>query len=323
MNSIKKNLGLWSLLLFLITGSVVLAEEGHGEEGHSEEGHSEEGHGQENRAEIVQLSSAELDEFNIEVQVAGPGGIVKIRKLPGEVVVNENRLAHIGPRYAGIVTQVLVSEGDMVLEDQVLAVVESNDSLTPYEIKTIIGGTVIGRHLTIGEAVSRESESFVIADLSDVWIDLTVYQRDLDFIKVGNRVTVRSGSGRNSDVGTISYVAPVVDEKTRTATARLVLDNKEGYWRPGMFVAGSVTVGYYSARISVPSSAIQSYEGEDVVFVETHEGFVPQTVEIGHTGQGQVEILSGLAVGTRYVSSGGFTIKAELGKSSFGDGHGH
>ena len=308
MNNINKKhhgLNLVLVLLVLSSWSGVLAET---------DDHS---------GEVVQLSAAELAEFGIDIQVAGPGEIIESRKLPGEVKVNENRLAHIGARYTGIVTKVMVSVGDLVQENQVLAVVESDESLAPYDIKTIIGGTVIGRHLTIGESVSRDSGGFVVADLSDVWIDLTVYQRDLDHIKAGEKVTVRSGSGEKMVSGEISYVAPVVDEHTRTATARLVVDNSEGYWRPGMFVTATVIVAHYVADIVVPETAIHSYEGGDVVFVETDEGFIPKSVELGQRGSGQVEIISGLTKSMRYVSEGGFTLKAELGKGSFDHGHSH
>ncbi len=296
------------LIILVLGGQLSLAQE-----------HDEHGHGE----DFVKFTPAELAEFNIQLADAGPGEMAIVRKLPGEVRVNEDRLAHIGPRYAGIVTDVRVKVGDVVRDGQVLAMIESDVSLAPYPMTAIRGGTIIERHLAIGEPVSRGSGGFVVADLSDVWIDITIYQHDLDRIRVGKKVLIRSGSGEHSVSGTISYLTPVVDEHTRTATARLVVSNKDGYWRPGMFVSATVTVENIRSMVVVPLTAVHSFEGRDVVFVEMHDGFVPQPVVTGQQGDDKVVIISGLESGARYVAVGGFTMKAELGKESFGDGHNH
>ena len=271
----------------------------------------------------VQLTAAEIQEFNIVVAEAGPGSVQLIRKLPAEVRVNANRLAHIVPRYAGIATEVRVDVGDAVREGQVLAVVESDGSLAPYEMTAFLAGTVIEKHMTRGEPVSRERDGFLVADLSTVWIDITVYQRDLERVDVGQEVTIRTQSGAHAITGKISYITPVVDEHTRTATARLVVDNTAGLWRPGMFVMADVLTESAVVPVVVPPSAVHTIGGESVVFIQTDAGFTPAHVVVGRQGKSNLEILSGLAAGQRYVADGGFTIKAELGKDSFGDGHGH
>jgi len=281
--------------------------------------HDEHGH----ESDFIKLTAAELNEFNIEVATAASGTVAILRKLPGEVRVNEDRLAHIGPRYAGVVSDVKVKVGDVVKAGQKLAVVESDESLAPYFITTAQSGTIVERHLTVGEPVSRESGGFVVADLSDVWVDITVYQHDLDNIRTGEKVVVNSGSGKHSVTGLIEYVSPVVDEHTRTATARLVVENHDGLWRPGMFISAIITVTEVSADVVVPLSAVLNFEGHDVVFVQEHDGFKPQRVEVGQQGNGKIIILSGLKQGASFVASGGFTLKAELGKESFGDGHNH
>ena len=280
-------------------------------------------HGDEHQEDLIILSPAEMQEFNIQVAEAGPGAIVLMRSLPGEVKVNGNRIAHIVPRYSGIVTEVRAEVGDDVREGQVLAVVEGDESLAPYEMTTFIAGTIIEKHMTLGEPVSRESDSFVVADLGTVWIDITVYLRDLDLIKVGDKTTVKAGSRDETVSGKISYVTPVVDEHTRTATARMVVDNPDGYWRPGMFVMAEIRIGEFPAEIVVPSSAVHTLDGQSVVFVEEHGGFEPRPVDIGRKSKDRMEIVSGLEPGERDVSVGGFTLKAELGKDSLGDGHAH
>ena len=281
-----------------------------------------EGEGHEEQR-IVRLAGEGIEEFGIEILTAGPAVIESRIELPGEVLPNADRLAHLVPRFDGIVTEVRANLGEEVERGQVLALVESDQSLAPFEVRTLIAGTVIDKHITLGEAVSRDRDVFVVADLSSVWIDLTVYQGDLGRVNPGLKARLFLGHDPTGDMGTITYVTPVVDEVTRTATARLELPNDAGRWRPGMFVTAEVVVDEIEVPLAVPRSAIHTIEDDTVVFVQTHDGFRPQPVRLGRSGGSQVEIRSGLSSGERYVGRGGFVLKAELGKAAFGDGHGH
>lgn len=303
-------------LLNLFLAAVIAPRPGYAETG-------DDHHGHEDHPASVELSPAEMEEFGIETAVAGEGTIEVHVSLPGEVRPNDDRLAHIVPRYSGIVIDVRANIGQEVRRGDVLAVVESDDALTPYELKTLIDGTVIAKHITRGEAVSRDKDTYLIADLSSVWVDLTVYQRDIDRVRKGQEAQVYTGHEPAQASGVVSYITPVMDEATRTATARIVLPNPEGRWRPGMFVTARVLVASKKAAVVVPRTAIHSMDGDPVVFVETPEGFVPRNVTLGEQGRDDVEVVSGLEPGTRYVSVGGFTLKAELEKGGFDDGHAH
>ncbi len=272
---------------------------------------------------IVKLTVEELREFGIEVDVAAAGVIELYLSLPAEIRPNDDRLAHIFPRFSGIVTEVHVHLGDRVETGQTLATIEGDESLAPFEVKTLISGTVISKHITLGEAVSRERDTFVIADLRTVWVDITVYQRDLDRVRTGQTAAIFVGHGQSRVSGTISYITPVVDEATRTATARIVLPNKNGRWRPGMFVTAEILLERVNAGVAIPKTALQTLDSHAVVFVETGEGFEAREVTLGRAGGDLVEVLGGLEPGERYVTTGGFTLKAELGKEAFGDGHAH
>ncbi len=196
-------------------------------------------------------------------------------------------------------------------------------NLTLYEIVAPISGTVVKKHITLGEKLGNESNTFTVADLSNVWIHLTVYQKDLPKIRPGLHVIVRADQHDAKTSGIIDYVSPFVDESTRTATARVVVDNTEGNWRPGMFVTGQVLVDEVEVGILIYRSAIQIIDGDKAVFVQTDEGFEPRHIKTGRSNKDYVEVVSGLELGQRYVKSNAFTLKAELGKSQFGEGHGH
>lgn len=195
-------------------------------------------------------------------------------------------------------------------------------SFTRYEITAPFEGTVIEKHIALGEAIKEDASVFIVADLSRVWVDLSVYQKDLPYVREGAKTLITAGHGVPGATGVISYVGPIVGEQTRTALARVVLSNSKGVWRPGLFVNGKIEVDQTDVSLVVPKTALQTFENKTVVFVKTDDGFEPTPVAIGRSDKRSVEVLSGITQGQMYVSKGAFTLKSELMKESF-SGHGH
>jgi cobalt-zinc-cadmium efflux system membrane fusion protein len=269
----------------------------------------------------VRLSPAQLTASGIEVGTAGPRTISIVQELPGEVVVNADRLAHVVPRFPGIAREVRKKLGDRVRVGEVLAVIESNESLSPYEVKSLLAGTVIGKHITLGEFVRDDSDVYVVADLTTVWVNVTIYARDLPRIREGQTVTVRAPGVEREAEARIAYVGPVVGEATRTAVARVVLPNRDGTWRPGIFVTATVHVEEAQVPVAVTDEAVQSVGGRTVVFVAEGEMFVPRPVVTGRSDGAWMEIVSGLAPGESCAFRNSFILKSELGKGQAGHDH--
>ena len=199
----------------------------------------------------------------------------------------------------------------------------NDEKLAWYALRAPFAGRVIAKHITRGERLARDDTAFTLADLSTVWIELTVYQKDLDRVREGQEVWVSTGPEGPEAVGRIDYISPLLDEATRTATARVELPNPEGRWRPGMFVSGRVSMARIEAALVVPRTALQVLGGREVVFVHTGEGFEPRPVTTDRADARFVEVTKGLAAGTVYAAANAFTLKAELNKASFGEGHAH
>jgi len=365
-------------------------------------GHKEDKEDIHENEDVIQLSKEDMAEFGIKEDIAGSGEIHKYVKLPGEVVLNEDRLAHVVPRVPGIAREIKKVLGDRVQKGEVMAVLESREladskaaflaarervalakgnflreerlwkekisseqeyfesrqvfaeakieyrsseqklhalgfsendlkqlpdqpdmSFTQYHIVAPFDGTVIEKHIVLGELLSSETNAFVIADMSLVWVNISVYQKDLPDIRKGMPVVISAGSEIPDATGTIFYIGPLVDEKTRTALARVVLPNEQGFWKPGVFINAMISASETTVAVAVPKTAIQTIENQSIIFVRVKDGFKPRDVSLGRSDRVNIEVVTGLAAGEHYVSKGAFTLKAEMGKETLGDGHGH
>ena len=267
---------------------------------------------------MVSLTQETMREFGIETEIAGPGKLRREVQIPGEVRLNETRMAHIVPRFPGVVTSVRHQLGDQVKAGDAMAVIESNESLVPYELKSLVDGTVIKQHIALGEVLELSSEPFVVADLSSVWVDFSVYQKDIGLVHKDQTVTVIAPHGLGTATGKISYMGPTMSETTRTALARVVLLNPQGQWLPGLFVTGRVELEVKEYPLIIPQTALQIVEDRESIFVKTKDGFVPRKVKLGQKDSNSAEVLDGLKAGETFVSKGAFHLKAELLKGTFG-----
>jgi cobalt-zinc-cadmium efflux system membrane fusion protein len=189
-------------------------------------------------------------------------------------------------------------------------------SYTRYEITAPLDGTVVEKHIVLGEVFKDDSNPcFVIADLTSVWVDLKVHQHDLSHIRPGQTAVIKAGEDLQTE-GTIAFVSNVVSETSRMAFARMTIPNPEGRWRPGLFVTGQIVIDEISAPVAVPKDALVRLDGQTCVFLQTGRGFVPQTVVVGRSNDSSVEIITGLKVGQKYVGRGAYTLKSELNKPS-------
>ena len=197
-----------------------------------------------------------------------------------------------------------------------------------FAITAPFAGVIVQRHASRGEMATPSDELFTVADLSRLWIELDVFERDLMRVAIGQAVDVTTAAypGR-AFAGKVVYVGDILDPEKRTVRARVEIRNSDGALKPGMFARAVIDTpaGEGKTTLAVPRGAVQDVEGATVVWVPGDEAgeFRAQPVEVGEGLDGdRVAILSGLEPGSRIVTEGAFTLKAELSKGEFG-GHGH
>jgi cobalt-zinc-cadmium efflux system membrane fusion protein len=268
----------------------------------------------EEHSDSVAMSDAKVAAAEIELAKAAPAVLHDSLLLNGMVQANQESLVQVTPRFPGVVREVRKRIGDRAEKGDILAIVESNQSLTPYELKAPLSGTIIDRQTTLGEYVSEQKPAFVIADLSTVWVDFSVYRRDLGRVKVGDQILIDPADGGPKIEAKISYLSPVGSSETQSALARAVVPNAEQRLRPGLFATGRLILSAKKVTVAVKSSALQTVENRTVVFVRDGEKFQARDVEIGGRDPDFVEVTFGVLEGDLYAAQNSFVVKAELAK---------
>jgi cobalt-zinc-cadmium efflux system membrane fusion protein len=251
-------------------------------------------------------------ESGITTEKASPQNIQRTIRVRGKITPSEHRIAHIIPRFAGMVKEGRKHIGDPVVKGEVVAIVESNQSLQSYEVRSQIAGTVINGHLIVGEFVPENQWVYIVADLSEVWADFFVPLEESSHIKVGQPVIVKGASGDETFPGTVDYVAPYADEKAQARLIRVVLPNEKQLLVPGMFVTGDVVLGDVHAPVAVRPEALQSLGTWSVVFIKVGDIYEARPVDVGVSTAEWAEVKSGLSSGSEYVTKGSFVIKADI-----------
>jgi cobalt-zinc-cadmium efflux system membrane fusion protein len=188
-------------------------------------------------------------------------------------------------------------------------------------VRAPIGGIVMERLVTPGTTVTPGTPLLVISDLSSLWVVAEVDESHLGRVKAGGKVTLEVAAYPTERFpGTITFIENKVNTTTRRVMVRSTVANRDGRLKPEMFASVSLGEGEPRATVVVPLDAVQTLDSRQVVFVEQAAGrFVPRTVELGSSADGQVEVRSGVAAGDRVVAKGSFVLKSELLKAAGGE----
>jgi len=259
-------------------------------------------------------------EMGIQTEAVGPVTLTETRTLTGRVQTNPNRLSRVRPRFAGVVKAIRHELGDVIRAGDILATVQSNESLQEYHVKAPINGLIVKRDIQVGEATGDEP-LFVIVDLSEVWVELDVFVRDLELINKGQAVMVESLDGNYRKAASIDWVSPLTAHASQSVRARVIVANEDGALRPGQFIRGHVTVAEHAVSLAVRQTALQRFRDFQVVFARFDDVYEVRMLELGRRNNEWVEVLGGIESGTQYVTENSYLIKADIEKS--GASHDH
>ncbi|HTF64744.1 MAG TPA: efflux RND transporter periplasmic adaptor subunit [Edaphobacter sp.] len=188
-------------------------------------------------------------------------------------------------------------------------------------LKAPFNGVVVKTQASPGDVIDAGHETFTVADLSRVWVQAEVYEKDLGRIHRGQNAAIKVDTYPDESFsGRVVYVSDVLDPQTRTARVRCEVDNQDHRLKTDMFVNVDVPTLSSKQGLAVPSSALQTVEGKTVVFVRhSPTKFEARLVQTGIAVNGQTEITSGLKVGEQVVTQGAFHLKSILAVGEMGD----
>lgn len=267
----------------------------------------------------VTIAAPIAAEAGVTTEVAGPALLTETVALYGQIAANPERQREVSARYAGVIRSVNARLGDTVKAGEVLASVESDDSLRTYTMTAPLAGVVTSRNANPGEQTGGRT-LFTITDPGAVIAELSVFPRDRARVQPGAAVKLKLADGDATAEGKVSRI----DMKTasnQAVIARVEIEPHAGSFLPGTFVTGEVAVATREVPLAVKASGLQAFRDFTVVYALVGETYEVRMLELGPQQGETVEVLGGLDPGERYVTDNSFLIKQDIDKS--GASHDH
>lgn len=183
------------------------------------------------------------------------------------------------------------------------------DLAAVFSLNSPIDGIVVERNATVGASVGTDANLFKIIDLSRVWIDANVFEKDLQQVRLGQevRLTVPAFPGTTFS-GRVILINSVVDPDTRSVKVRTEVANPDGRLKPDMFANVQIVTALNRTAISIPQSAVLNDEGKTIVFVAEGNDYKKRQVQAGIQSNDRVEIVDGLNAGDKVVVKGNYLL---------------
>jgi multidrug efflux pump subunit AcrA (membrane-fusion protein) len=199
-----------------------------------------------------------------------------------------------------------------ITDDQIARLEKTGKIERTMTFYSPVSGFVLDRQAYPQTAVGPDKELYLVADLSDIWVNADVYEYEIPYVHVGQRATMRlSYYPGKTYTGKVTYIYPTVDPQTRTVKVRLEFPNPNFDLKPQMFADVELNVDY-GTNLLVPAEAVLDSGSRQTVFVVKGDGyFEPRDIKVGPRVDDKFIVLSGLKPGETIVTSGNFLIDSE------------
>ena len=186
---------------------------------------------------------------------------------------------------------------------------KSNVGPSVFPLNSPISGTVVERNGTIGATVGSDANLFKIIDLSRVWIDANVFEKDLERVRIGQLVNIKVPAFPDATfTGRVILISSTIDPETRTVQVRTEVANPDGRLKPDMFANVEIVTAGRRQAISVPLAAVLDEGGRSVVFIADGNNYTKKEVTLGLKSDDRVEIVQGLNAGDKVVTKGNYLL---------------
>ena len=256
----------------------------------------------------------------IEIETVGPATIGETRELYGTVQLATTARSEIRGQFPGRIVSVTKQVGDTVKRGQLLARIESSESLQVYPVYSTVSGVVAERNGNPGD-VTFDRALYVITDPAQTTVVFNIFPKDLGAIQPGMAVQIETMEGTAIAATRLGQYLPDGNAEAGTALVRASVPNRGGRLRPGMALRGRVTINAVKVPLAVRTEALQRFRDFTVVFANYGQDYEVRMLELGRKSPEWTEVLSGIKPGTPYAAKGAFLIRADIEKS--GASHDH
>ncbi len=232
----------------------------------------------------------------------------------GSTTIGAEQLFQVGARYNGVIKAIKSTVGDKVKKGELLAVIESNESLNTYKITSPVSGVVLQRNGNIG-GITQNTSLFEIVNFDTLWAEFKVFTNQYNQIKVGQSVDIEHGDQAFNS--TITNIIPAKDQPY--VLARVRLNNTGLNLTSGQLLKGNVKISQFEVDLAVEKVAIQELGGQLGVFVKEDEEYEFAPLVFGRSDKNYIEVIDGLSKDAEYVSKNSYLIKADILKSEVED----
>lgn len=248
----------------------------------------------------------------------------RAEKLQAEQIIAQKEYLRIRSEHERAAIALHAAEDRLRILGVAIPSAADGNGASMFSLRAPFTGTVIEKDAVVGELASPEKPVFTIADLSVLWIEADLYEKDLSRVRKGAEAEIRVAAYPDRVfTGRLTYLSEIMDRETRTIKGRIEVRNTEGLLKPEMFATATVATTTSGKAVSVPQEAVVLMDGKPTVFVEENGGFEPREVTTGRQLSGRIMIESGLEEGEPVVVRGAYALKARLLKSELGEGHAH
>lgn len=271
---------------------------------------NEDDHAHDKEENASRISGEMADQVGIGTTLASEQILHQTITSYGVLSTGPEQLSHMRARFSGLITSVKASIGDTVKAGDLLAEVESDESLKKYSVRAPISGTVVQRHANTGE-VTKDQVLFSVANFDTLWAELRIYPAQRDNVSTGQAVEIVSD--KQTIAGKISHIIPSLNKPYQLA--RVPLDNRQLGLSPGLLVEGHIVTDEFKVALAVEKEAVQQLGGRSGVFVQEEETYHFAPLTLGRADEHYVEVLGGINANQRYVNRNSYLIKADIEKS--------
>jgi cobalt-zinc-cadmium efflux system membrane fusion protein len=268
----------------------------------------------------TKITAAAAKAGGVEIATVGPATIGEARELFGTIQLATTARSEIRGQFPGRIVSVTKAVGNSVRRGELLARIESSESLQTYPVYSTASGVISERNGNPGD-VTFDRALYVITDPAQTTVVFNIFPKDLGAIQPGMKVVIETMDGQPVADTRLGGYLPEGNAAAGTALVRASLPNRTGKFRPGMALRGRVVINAVQVPLAVRTEALQRFRDFTVVFANYGEDYEVRMLTLGRKSPEWTEVISGIKPGTPYVAKGAFLIRADIEKS--GASHDH